>query len=299
MPKQSKAQVIGNAGEVWFQSQLPERWLFQRPSHDVGIDGVVVVCEDGELNGKEFRVQIKASECFKKRKDMLVVPAIKFSTIQYWFYSLQPTLLIAYDIGLQKGFFRWHIEWYEELFEKRQSPPKKVSLDIPITNELNEKSWESVRDSLRNHQKNLAMTLDTARSSRSLFPTINSLIKALRVFNHCNLIISHSDLDEEQERTFVLSDIEQHLYVLSAVDKLLSELDQKCEGSVILLNWRTQYHNLIDSVIRDFDTLNPENFTPGDIKITYAQNFIHNARWKFSDMIFEMLTTLTAGKSEY
>lgn len=65
----SEGQIRGDLGERWFAAHLPRGWLLQRPTTDIGVDGLVVVCEPGALNGIEFRVQIKTSKSFVKRQD--------------------------------------------------------------------------------------------------------------------------------------------------------------------------------------------------------------------------------------
>lgn len=74
MIKLTRSQSLGNKGEQWFPAQLPEYWHFQKPTNDLGIDGVVVIAEQNSSNGIEFRVQIKSSkDWIKKGNEMYFV----------------------------------------------------------------------------------------------------------------------------------------------------------------------------------------------------------------------------------
>jgi hypothetical protein len=95
MPKSSTPQETGRLGERWFVSKLPASWIFQPPHEDVGIDGVVVICEPGQCNGLEFRVQVKASAQFRRKEGRIVIPDVKHSAMQYWVTGFTPTLLVS------------------------------------------------------------------------------------------------------------------------------------------------------------------------------------------------------------
>jgi len=125
MPKQSEGQIIGREGEIWFESQLPSGWVLQPPKSDVGVDGVVVICDTSDLNGREFRIQVKASKKPKIRESNIVISRLKYSTIEYWFLSPLPTLIVFYDATEKCGYYRWHIDIYEEVRESLKDKDEK------------------------------------------------------------------------------------------------------------------------------------------------------------------------------
>ena len=102
--QQSEAQALGRKGECWFQNQLPKHWIFQRPSEDIGIDGVVVIAEPGELNGAEFRVQVKSSRKWPVQEDRLLLRARRAS-VQQWIAGLSPGMLVLYEEDTDMGFY--------------------------------------------------------------------------------------------------------------------------------------------------------------------------------------------------
>jgi hypothetical protein len=96
MPNQNEAQLTGRRGERWFVSRLPPTWIFQPPLEDVGVDGVVVICSSGPLNGLEFRVQIKSSRKWRTSENFIVLKNVKTSSFRYWVTGFTPTLLVLY-----------------------------------------------------------------------------------------------------------------------------------------------------------------------------------------------------------
>lgn len=302
MPFQSKAQIIGDAGENWFQSQLPEAWLLQKPTKDVGVDGVVVICERGVLNGKEFRVQIKASEnlTIKNSKVILDKSRVKVSTINYWFISPLPTMIVAFDCSSKRGYYCWHIDVYEQvsnLTGKKDS--SEIILRLP-EQELTLESWENIRESLIWHSKNLVKALSEARNAKSTLPTIRKITAAVRMLNSIgNQPIPIENRTLQQEGMLALLELIQHKDIVSDLTKLLSELNPNCEGAVRLREWISSYHRTVLSVFPNFDNLPDGDVIPPDYQIVFAKNLIHFVRPQLVQSALEIVMLLTPNdKSE-
>src|ERR1035437_4363722 len=104
MIKQTNAQALGVKGEQWFAAQLPKLWIPQKPTYDLGVDLSVVITEQNEFNGLEFRVQIKSSAMWKREGEAIVLGGIKRATARSWAAGVSPTLLAFYDESLNGGF---------------------------------------------------------------------------------------------------------------------------------------------------------------------------------------------------
>src|SRR5437867_3498560 len=107
MPRQVKSQSVGRQGERWFEGLLPSTWILQPPKDDVGVDGVVVICEDGPLNGLEFRVQVKTSDKWTVSGDFISVRNVKRDSALYWITGFTPTLLVLHEVSTGRGAFAW------------------------------------------------------------------------------------------------------------------------------------------------------------------------------------------------
>src|ERR1039457_4524191 len=107
MPKQSTSQAIGHEGERWFAAQLPPKWIPQFPSTDVGVDMQVVICEDGPLNGLEFRVQVKSANRWAFQNDCIVVPGFSKASFVDLLGGFTPSLLVLYQASSKSGWCFW------------------------------------------------------------------------------------------------------------------------------------------------------------------------------------------------
>lgn len=298
MPKQSEAQIIGREGEIWFESQLPSGWLLQPPKTDVGVDGVVVICDNSDLNGREFRVQVKASKHPKVRGTNIVVSRLKHSTIEYWFLSPVPTLVVVYDVTKKCGYYRWHVELFEEVRKSlKYKNDKSISIRIPTSNTLDVESWKVIKENLRWHYRNIRESLYAARNARSLLPTIHDLTAAVRQLNS----IDHQPIPidkrtAEQDGILAIMEMMQHRLIVSSLSQLLSELDQNSEGARTLEAWIDSYSSKVTSVFPNFEKLESWEEMPPGFDIIFDKNSIHNVRHKFIEIVLEMVMRLAPGR---
>lgn len=298
MPQQSEAQIIGREGEIWFESQLPSGWVLQPPKTDVGIDGVVVICDSSDLNGREFRVQVKSSKSPKVIDSNIVVSGIKHSTIEYWFLSPLPTLIVAYNVTEKIGYYRWHVDIFDEVREPlKVRNEKTISIYVSTNNTLNAGAWETIKEDLRWHYRNLSESLYTARNAKSLLPTIHDLAAAVRQLNS----IDHQPIPidrrtAQQEGILAIMEMMQHRLIVTSLSQLLSELDRDSEGTRILGAWIASYSSRVSSVFPNFEKLESWERMPPDFHIVYDRSSIHSNRSKLMELTLEMLMLLAPGR---
>ena len=298
MPKQSEAQIIGREGEIWFESQLPSGWVLQPPKMDVGVDGVVVIYDSSDLNGREFRIQVKASKRPKIRDSNIVVSGVKHSTVEYWFLSPLPTLVVAYDATEKLGYYRWHVDIFDEARESlKKRNEKTMSICVPTSNPLNGGAWETIKEDLHWHYRNLSESLHAARNAKSLLPTLHDLAAAVRQLNS----IDHQAIPidrrtTEQEGIPAILEMMQHRLVVASLSQLLSELDQDSEGTRALGAWIGSYSSKVNSVFPNFDELESWEQVPPEFDIVFDKNLIHRTRYKLMELILEMIMLLAPGR---
>lgn len=297
MPNQSEAQILGDAGELWFMAQLPAGWVPQRPTRDVGVDFVVVICEAGSLNGHEFRVQVKTSKQFKKKSNGVTISGVKRSTLDYWFVSPVPTMVVAYDHDQHRGYYRWHSEFYEDLSQlQADAKTKTVSLNIPTQNVLGESAWEDVRQALLWHHRNLRSALRVARDAESILPTIYGLAAAVRQLNS----IDHQSIPEarrtpEQKGMLVLLEMIQHRDVIKATSRLLGEIERGSEGADRLQAWIDEYRSAVSNVFPTFVQFPEGDEIPSDFELAYAPSLMQIVRPRLMEAALELIMLLTPG----
>ena len=297
MPLQSDAQLTGYEGERWFRSQLPRGWLPQRPDTDVGIDFVIVISEPCELDKREFRVQVKSSKSLLRKENTIKLRNVKLSTIDYWFLSPLPTLIVAYDETEDCGYFRWHYKIYEEVRVKFEKGSRTVTINVPDKNKLNIAGWKVIRENLKWHYRNLATALADARNARSLLPTIHDLAAAAQQLTSIDHQPIHPDgRNDKQEGLLALYEMMQHRLVVTSLSNLRKELLPNSEGETRLRNWITTFDARVTAVFPNFSALERWDSATGDFRVAYARNLLHEYRPKLIEAILEMIMILTPGR---
>lgn len=184
MPKQNKAQNIGRLGERWFPQQLPANWIFQPPHEDIGIDGVVVICEDSPSNGLEFRVQIKSSKNWEINEESILI-RVKKDNLKYWLTGFNPTLLVLYDTTKNIGWYSWVNQLIAEDISSLHSQSKSVLLRIPSGKVLDASIWNIVSLQLHALHHRIAKRLIVTNMALPVIRTIHSLTQSLRLIDLC------------------------------------------------------------------------------------------------------------------
>lgn len=295
------SQFISNIikqGENWFLSQLPSDWILQPSKIDTDVDGIVVISDKSELNGREFRVKVDVIKVATISNSMVVIPDIKRSSIEHWFLSPLPTLLVVYDATQKGGFFRWHSDLYDEVRDVLgRQEIEDISVSVPTRNRLNQEGWETIRENLKWHYHNLSEALHAARDAKSLLPTIHNLAAAVRQLNS----IDHQSIPidrrtKEQEGLLALMEMMQHRLIVSTLIHLLSELDQETEGAQRLQAWIDSYSSKVSSVFPNFVKLTNWNQVPPDFELMYAKDLIHSIRHQLMELVLEMIMLLAPGQ---
>ncbi len=295
MPEQSEAQILGDAGELWFQTQLPPAWIPQRPTKDVGVDFLVVICETGPLNGREFRVQVKTSKQLQAIENSVVISGVKRSTIDYWFISPVPTMVVAYDHSQRRGYYTWHSDLFQQVSRlQADTAVQTASLKIPTEKVLDTSSWSAIREALLWHHRNLRMALRAARDARSVLPTIHRIAGAVRYLNSIDhQPIPESERTPQQEGLLALLEMIQHRDVIEAASQLQSELVPDSDGAIRLGTWIDEYRADVVSVFPTFDQLPQGDRIPPDFEVVYARNLVHGLRPRLLQRALELIMLLT------
>ena len=123
--------AVGDHGEVWLASQLPLGWIWQPPRLDLGKDGLIVIRDNSDLHNLEFAVQIKSSQRISSSNKHVIVRGVSRSSVQYWFASPLPTLVVAVDVSNHKAWYAWHLDLFDSPTELFNNKSKEISIGIP------------------------------------------------------------------------------------------------------------------------------------------------------------------------
>lgn len=205
MPKQSTSQAIGQEGERWFAGQLPANWIPQRPTTDVGVDFLVVICEDGPLNGLEFRVQVKSANRWTLRNDGIVLRGFKRASLVDLLGGFTFALLVLYEVSSKSGWCFWLNQLLARTPNLIKGTRKTVTLRVPMSRPIDSNLWPVLGSELRGLTSALGRRLAMAEHHLPVIKATQSLMQSLHLIDLCTKAnglnvplskLSSSDLDQ-------------------------------------------------------------------------------------------------------
>lgn len=249
MPRQSPSQAIGQEGERWFAAQLPPKWIPQAPSTDVGVDFLVVVCEDGPLNGLEFRVQVKCANLWSVRDDHIVVPGFKRTSFADLVYGFTPSLLVLYQASSKSGW----CYWLNQLLAQspgllRRAKRKTITLRVPTSRPVNSDLWPMLGNELRGVTSALGRRLVMAGHYFSVIKATQVLMRSLHLIDLC------AKANESRGPLSKLTGPE--------LDQLLATGEDSKVGFPALMDAEMTAHREIATTLLDLDQMLKESGSP-------------------------------------
>lgn len=185
MPKQSTAQAIGHEGERWFAAQLPPKWIPQFPSTDIGVDMHVVVCEDGPLNGLEFRVQVKSANRWTLQNDCIVLRGFSKASFADLVGGFTLSLLVLYQASSKSGWCFWLNQLLASTPNLIRSTRKTITLKVPTYRSVDSNLWPKLGDELRGVTTALGRRLITSGLHLPVIEATRSLMQSLHLIDLC------------------------------------------------------------------------------------------------------------------
>jgi hypothetical protein len=250
MPRQNKAQETGRLGERWFPQQLPANWIFQPPHEDVGIDGVVVICDDSPSNGLEFRVQIKSSERWEIQDESVLV-RVKRESLIYWLAGFSPTLLVLYETASNTGWCAWVNQVIAEDISALKGEAKTISLRVPVAHTLHASIWEPLSRQLHALNLRIAKRIIVAGAALPVLEATRSLMQSLHLIDLC-ANGRQEDSDDVPQTDLVNAEITAHKEIVEALLKLDRELSDARASIIGIKDSAKRYSDNCAKFIVDF-----------------------------------------------
>lgn len=111
--------------------------------YEYGQDFMVeIVAQNGDVTGKEFRVQSKVLEGKITKKN--IGTTLKISTINYLIELPVPVLLHFIDKPSGNAYVMWFKDWYYQNDRTKWAKQNKKQVNIPISHTLDEKMVKSI-----------------------------------------------------------------------------------------------------------------------------------------------------------
>ena len=258
MPKQSRSQTIGREGEKWFEAQLPTSWIPQRPTEDVGVDALVVICENSSLNGLEFRVQIKSSMNWRIRNDSIRLKFPRRSLLDI-IKGFTPALLVTYEASSKRGYCFWLNQLVADDVFLLSSHRESVTLSVPMTREVTSEIWPRIGQEVRGLSSAVGNRVSAAIRSFPILEFVHAASQALQTFD----FVSHhwaNGEEKSKEQTEVLHALEvsSHRDVVRAIKELQHSLPREINPIVGVDDFAQEWISSCESIIPGFGSLIPD-----------------------------------------
>jgi hypothetical protein len=255
MPKQSPSQTIGREGEKWFEAQLPPSWIPQRPTEDVGVDALVVICEDNALNGLEFRVQIKSTRVWRTQDRNILLKFARQSLLDL-ILGFTPALLVTYETNSKQGYCFWINQLVGKDLSLLSPHRKSLTLSIPMTRPVIADLWPRLGQEVRGLSAAVGKRVALAGRSFPILTFVHAMSKALRNFDSVAHHWAASEVKSD-EQIAVLHGLEVscHRDVVLAINDLRESLPTEFNPIVGLDDFAHYWMQSCESFISEFQEL--------------------------------------------
>lgn len=120
MPQRPRQHELETESRIAFRAALPARWIVRDVTPDYGVDfDVEIVADDGSLTGRQFLVQIKATDSLNGPEPHCI--RLSSETLDYYRARDLPVLLVLYHAPSSRLSVRWVFDVTELRPEERGS----------------------------------------------------------------------------------------------------------------------------------------------------------------------------------
>ncbi|MCZ7625013.1 MAG: DUF4365 domain-containing protein [Candidatus Methylomirabilis sp.] len=270
-----------------------------RLGRDFGKDGVIVIRDQSELHNLEFFVQIKTSERPTVRDGYIVLTGISRSSVQYWFASPLPTLVVAVDIDSRAAWYAWHLDLFSSPGELFGAKPKTVTIRIPQTNRLDDAGWDSIRKALLQHFQALQRALSADAVAPYLLATVYDIARiAGNLIRFGSTAPPAPPLTQHEGMTLLIEQIEMR-DLISAVRSLLNRVTANSDAHKQIAFWLTSFEELATTAHPSLRALPPRGEgIPASFQLAVAPKRLLEARPHLILAAVDVIRLLTSPKPD-
>ena len=145
LPKRTRAHVLETRSRQHVESILPTEWVCRRVEDDYGLDMRVEIVTGESVSGREFAVQLKATDRLKASGED-VLHSCKVSTANYFLHRPEPVMYVVYDAQEDTAYWLWVKPYLKGLDEMRPGWRERetVQIRVPRLNHLTPASVEEI-----------------------------------------------------------------------------------------------------------------------------------------------------------
>lgn len=159
-PKRPSSHVKGSIATIEFDHKRSPSWISHPPDEDYGWDRFVELDDNEEATGNGFLVQIKGSNSLNYSNDLKTIRyPLEVSTINYLLDHNMPSMLCVCDTSkIDRPIF--YVWLSREIIRIEEQDPNwqnqnTVSIQIPISQELNAKSHSEIETYVKRYMSDM------------------------------------------------------------------------------------------------------------------------------------------------
>jgi hypothetical protein len=286
MPKQTKSQAMGHEGERWFAAQLPPTWIPQLPSKDVGVDYLVVICEDGPLNGLEFRVQVKSAEQWRTQDGLILVKGFAIATLLDLVHGFTPALLVLYESSSETGYCYWLNQLLARDTQLLSRKHKTVTLRVPRTRQISAALWAQVGNELRGVMSALGRRIALSETSIPILEASHRLMQSLHLIDLC----ANGEGGTLSAEQLLDAEVTAHKEIVTTLLGLDARLQQEKSTISGVKDVADHYMSTCEQFVRNFRAF-VEHTGPQEFQVAPSELVKH--RWEAFRVVTQVVGKLT------
>jgi len=286
---------VGDKGEAWLFDALPPGWIWQPPRRDVGKDGLIVIRDRSELHNLEFSVQVKASRRPRVRRGHVVLAGVSRSSVQYWFASPLPTLVVAVDVSTRTAWYGWHLDLFDSPEQVYGTDNPTVVIRIPETNRLDDSGWKAIRADLLRHFRALHRALTADAVAPHVMATLHNISRiAGNLIRLGGTAPPKPPLTQREGMSILIEQIELR-DLIDTVRSLLHRLASSSDVHKQVEFWLKSFEQTALEAHPTIRSLPPSgNDIPGDLELGFAPGRLLEVRPQLVRAAVDLLTLLTS-----
>lgn len=271
MPKQTKSQAISHEGERWFTAQLPSTWIPQLPTYDVGVDMLVVICEEGPLNGLEFRAQVKSTSTFQVRDDCIVLNGFRRTALTDLLHGFIPALLVLYESTSKKGYCYWANQLLANNMGLLSPPNKTVTLLVPMTRPIEQSLWSQLGNQVSGIMAAVGNRIAHSELSIPLLETTHALMQSLHLIDLC----AHDEGGSLSVDELLTAEATAHKEIVTTLRSLDDRLSEICNPIIGVRQTAEKYSEACGNFIKNFDRFVHHSDSGSELQVAPELMFSH------------------------
>lgn len=141
LPIRPRTHVLERESINNLHENIPNEWVIQQMTNDYGVDYLVEIVQDQEVNGNFFSVQLKATDTTFENQNNVTF-RMNTSTIRYLMNRVELVMLILYVSNEDQAYWIW----LRDIAGNVNYENRTYTVRIPKQNRLTNINWDRINE---------------------------------------------------------------------------------------------------------------------------------------------------------